>query len=70
MVLTLPPDTIFVTNKRLLIRDPSFFGAREDFESITYDKITSIELEKGMFSSAVKIMASGYRGDIDAISKE
>lgn len=64
------PDTIFVTNKRLLIRDPSFFGAREDFESITYDKITSIELEKGMFSSAVKIMASGYRGDIDAISKE
>jgi hypothetical protein len=64
------PDTIFVTNKRLLIRDPSFFGAREDFESITYDKITSIELEKGMFSSAVKIMASGYKGDIDAISKE
>ena len=64
------PDTIFVTNKRLLIRDPSFFGAREDFESITYDKITSIELEKGMFSSAVKIMPSGYRGDIDAISKE
>ena len=64
------PDTIFVTNKRLLIRDPSFFGAREDFESITYDKITSIELEKGMFSSAVKIMASGYRGDIEAIPKE
>ncbi|HLN34294.1 MAG TPA: PH domain-containing protein [Nitrososphaeraceae archaeon] len=64
------PDTIFVTNKRILIRDPSFFGAREDFESITYDKITSIELEKCMFSSAVKIMASGYRGDIDAISKE
>lgn len=64
------PDTIFVTKKRLLIRDPSFFGAQEDFESITYDKITSIELEKGMFSSAVKIMASGYKGDIDAISKE
>ena len=64
------PDTIFVTNKRLLIRDPSLFGAQEDFESITYDKITSIELEKGMFSSAVKIMASGYNGNIDAISKE
>ena len=64
------PDTLFVTPKRLIIRNPSMMGIRENFWSINYDKISSVDLEKGMFSSTLKILASGYSGDIDAIGKE
>lgn len=64
------PDIIFVTDKRLIIRNPSALGMREKVELITYDKITALELEKGVMSSTLKIRASGYQGDIDAIDKE
>lgn len=64
------PDTIFATDKRMLIRNPSALGMREKVESIPYDKITAFELERGMLSSTLKIKASGYQGDIDAITKE
>jgi hypothetical protein len=64
------PDTIFVTDKRIIIRNPSALGMRENVESITFDKITALELERGMMSSTVKLRASGYQGDIDAIAKE
>ena len=56
------PDIIFITNKRIIIKNPSLLGARENYESITYDKITSIELENGIFSSEIDIYASGYAG--------
>ena len=36
----------------------------------TYDKITSIELENGIFSSEINIYASGYTGEIEAIPKD
>jgi hypothetical protein len=64
------PDTIFLTDKRIIIRNPSALGMRENVESITFDKITALELERGMMSSTIKIRASGYQGDIDAIAKE
>jgi hypothetical protein len=64
------PDTIFVTDRRVIIRNPSALGMRESVESITYDKITALELEKGMMSSTIKLRASGYQGDIDAIAKD
>ena len=63
------PDTIFVTDRRLIIRNPSMLGRREKIESISYDKITSVELGKGLFSSEIKIKASGYVGKIDAIPR-
>ena len=64
------PDTIFLTDKRIIIRNPSALGMRENVESITFDKITALEMERGMMSSTIKIRASGYQGDIDAIAKE
>ena len=64
------PDIIFITNKRIIIKNPSLLGARENYESITYDKITSIELENGIFSSEIDIYASGYTGEIEAIPKD
>lgn len=64
------PDTIFVTNKRIVIRDPSLLGVRENIVSVSYDKITSIELERGVFSSKIIIRAPGFADEMDAISKK
>jgi hypothetical protein len=63
------PDTIYVTNKRIIIRDPSLLGVRENIVSVSYDKITSIELEKGVFSSKIIIKAPGLTDEMEAISK-
>jgi Bacterial PH domain/Short C-terminal domain len=63
-------DTIFVTTKRIIIRDPSLLGARENVVSVSYDKITSIELEKGVFSSKVVIRAPGFAEDMESIPKK
>jgi hypothetical protein len=64
------PDTIFVTNKRIVIRDPSLLGVRENIVSVAYDKITSIELERGVFSSKIIIRAPGFADEMEAISKK
>ena len=54
------PNTIFATDKRLLIRDPSSFGLRQSVEDIGFDKITSARLEKGVFSSKIVLRAPGF----------
>ncbi|RPI84367.1 MAG: hypothetical protein EHM34_03730 [Nitrosopumilales archaeon] len=64
------PDTIFVTNKRIVIKDPSLLGVRENIVSVSYDKITSIELERGVFSSKIIIRAPGFADEMEAISKK
>ena len=64
------PDTLFVTSKRLIVRNPSMMGLRESFALINYDKISSLNIEKGFFSSTLKIGAKGFAGDIGAIDKE
>lgn len=66
--------TIIATNKRVLIRDPSMMGLRSQTNSIPYSQINNVKLEKGVFSSKVKI-TSGYfnkddEGFIDAIPKD
>jgi len=63
------PATFFVTSQRLIVRDPSMMGMKEDFSSVNYDKIASVNVKKGFFSSTLKIMAEGFAGDIHAIDK-
>jgi hypothetical protein len=64
------PDTLYVTSKRLIVRNPSMMGMRENFALINYDKISSLNIEKGVFSSTLKIRADGFAGNIDAIDKD
>ena len=65
------PDTIFATTKKIIIRNPSAFGLRQNIEIYPYDKIIDIKLEKGMFSSRIEINVPGsiYDGIIEAIPK-
>lgn len=53
------PNIIFATNKRLIIRNPTMLGLRENIEDYSYDIITTVKLEKGMFSSTLVITAPG-----------
>lgn len=53
------PNTIFVTDNRILVRNPSMLGARENAEYYTYDKIVSLKLEKGVLSSTIHITSTG-----------
>ena len=53
------PNTIFATDRRLIIRNPTMLGARQNVEYFDYDKITNIKLEKGVFSSTIVLSYPG-----------
>jgi len=47
------PNTVFLTEKRVLIRNPTRLGLGENIEEYFYHQITNIRLEKGMFSASL-----------------
>jgi hypothetical protein len=56
----LTPDTLFVTNKRIIISNPTMLGARQTIDVINFNQITSVQLGKGVFSSTIKLRTYGY----------
>ncbi len=69
----LTPNTIFATDRRLIIRNPTMLGARQNIEFFDYDQITNIKLEKGVFSANLVLTYPGIRpddGEINAIPKD
>ncbi len=62
------PNIIFATDKRVIIRNPTMLGMRENIEDIPYEKMTSVKLEKGVFSSTVLIRAPGL-SEMSRVSK-
>ena len=64
------PNVVFGTDRRIIIKDPSILGLRENVVDIPYDMISSIRLDKGVFSSNVifkapGLISSGRRGTLD-----
>ncbi|MDQ3887713.1 MAG: PH domain-containing protein [Thermoproteota archaeon] len=62
------PNIVFATDRRIIIRNPTMLGMRENIEDIPYDKITSVKLEKGIFSSTILIRAPGL-SEMSRVSK-
>src|ERR687895_1631697 len=62
------PNIVFATDKRVIIRNPTMLGMRENIEDIPYDKMTSVKLEKGVFSSTILIRAPGL-SEMSRVSK-
>ena len=62
------PNIVFATDKRIIIRNPTMLGMRENIEYIPYDKMTSVKLEKGVFSSTILIRAPGL-SEMSRVSK-
>jgi hypothetical protein len=53
------PNIVFGTDRRIIIKDPTMFGLRENVVDIPYDMISSVRLDKGVFSSNVIFKAPG-----------
>ena len=53
------PNTIFATDRRIIIRNPRMLGLKTDVVDIPYDIITSLKLEKGLLSSTIRFKAVG-----------
>jgi hypothetical protein len=49
------PNTIFATDRRIIIRDPYMLGIKVNVVNIPYDIITSLKLEKGLLSSTIRL---------------
>jgi len=66
------PNTIIVTDKKLIIRNPSALGLRQKLEYYSYDNVIDVKLERGVFSAALEINVPGSVEDarIDALNKD
>src|ERR687887_2622321 len=53
------PNVVFGTDRRIIIKDPTMLGMRENVVDIPYDMISSVRLDKGVFSSNVIFKAPG-----------
>src|SRR5947208_16987975 len=55
------PNIIFATDRRIIIKDPSMLGLREQVVDFPYDMISSVKLDKGVFSCNVIFTSAGMR---------
>jgi len=55
----LTPNTIYATDRRIIIRDPYMLGIKANVVDIPYGIITSLKLEKGLLSSTIRFKAVG-----------
>lgn len=53
------PGTVFVTEKRIILRFPTRMGLGEDIVEHEYSVIRSIQLEKGVMSSSLVFFMAG-----------
>jgi hypothetical protein len=56
------PNILYATNRRIIMRDPYMLGIKENIVDIPYDVITSVKLEKGLFSSTIRFEAPALVG--------
>jgi hypothetical protein len=64
------PNIVFGTDRRIIIKDPMLLGLRENVVDIPYDMISSVRIDKGVFSSNIifktpGLISSGRRGKLD-----
>ncbi|MDE0266641.1 MAG: PH domain-containing protein [Thaumarchaeota archaeon] len=53
------PNAIFLTPRRVIIRNPTRLGLGEQVEGFSYDDITNVRLERGMMSSSIVLTIPG-----------
>lgn len=53
------PNAIFLTPRRVIIRNPTRLGWGEQVEGFSYDDITNVRLERGMMSSSIVLTIPG-----------
>jgi len=53
------PNSVFITPKQIIIRNPTRMGLGEQVEDFLYDDITNVRLERGMTSSSLVFTIPG-----------
>jgi len=53
------PNTVFLTEQRVIIRNPQRLGFGENIEEYWYRQITNVRLEKGIFSASLVFAIPG-----------
>jgi hypothetical protein len=53
----LTPNNVIATDRRVIIRDPYMLGLKSELIDIPYDIITSVKLQKGIFTSTILFKA-------------
>ena len=51
------PNSVIATDRRVIIRDPYMLGLKAELVDIPYDVITSVKLQKGVFTSTILFKA-------------
>lgn len=51
------PNSVIATDRRVIIRDPYMLGLKAELIDIPYDVITSVKLQKGVFTSTILFKA-------------
>ena len=62
-------DMIFVTDKRIIIRNTTTLGMKNYVKDMPFDTISSLKLQEGPLSSAVVFSGAGF-AEINTISQE
>jgi hypothetical protein len=53
----LTPNVVIATDRRVIIRNPLMLGLKSELVDIPYDIITSVKLQKGVFTSTILFKA-------------
>ena len=51
------PNTIYVTNQRIIFRNPRLLGLKKDYIDVYYRDVNQIKLKKGVFSTEISLLS-------------
>ena len=65
------PNSVIVTDLKIILRDPSALGLRQKLEVFRFDDVVDLKLERGALSAAIDINVPGLGySRLDAIGKD
>jgi Bacterial PH domain len=66
------PNSIYVTNKRIIFRNPRMWGLKVDLMDYAYTDLANVELHKGIFSTEIELTPrfNSEKVKLPAVSKE
>jgi len=47
------PNTLYITNRRVIFRNPQLFGLKKDYIDVDYRDISNIRMKKGLFTTEI-----------------
>ena len=58
----LTPDSLYVTDFRVIYRNPSMLGIKKDWQDFYYIDLANVKIHKGLFTSEIELI-SRFNGE-------